>query len=242
MEDSNNIEAPAAPAAPDAPSIPDSVRGQFDQLMQNDDFKKFYEYSTTPQPRVEPEAPKRSGVSPEVSVILDRMFPKPQDVSIGDPAQQLTAQQLMDYQRQIDQRTRLTNFQNDMRGFFDQPFSRNGVSVDVSDPAQVNGMLNFTRDFVGRSPTSEEVATLYFIDQLMGGAGDSAAKRAEKALQSRSTNQQVTQEQPRVVTPKSQPQNRSGNPNRVPTLSEMVAERRGNDWVKNWKQRILVSD
>ncbi|MBM63678.1 MAG: hypothetical protein CL484_12100 [Acidobacteria bacterium] len=240
MEDSNNIEPTTA--APEAPSLPDNVRGQFDQLMQNEDFKKFYEYSTTPQPRVEPETPQHSGVSPEVAAILDRMFPKPQDISIGDPSQQLTAQQLMDYQRQVDQRTRLMNFQNDMKGFFNQPFTRNGVSVDVSDPAQVNGMLNFTRDFVGRSPTSEEIATLYFLDQLMGGAGDSAAKRAEKALQSRAANQQVTQEQPRVVTPKAQPQNRSNNSGRVPTLSEMVAERRGADWVKNWKQRILVSD
>ena len=241
MEDIN-VTPEVAQAPTETPSLPEEVKGQFDQLMQNEDFKKFYEYSTTPQPRVEPESPKVNGVSPEVAAILDRMFPKPQDVSIGDPSQQLTAQQLMDYQRQVDQRTRLMNFQNDMKGFFNQPFSLNGVSADVSDPAQVNGLLNFTRDFVGRSPTSKELATLYFIDQLMGGAGDSAAKRAEKALQSRATSQQVTQEQPRVVTPKPQSQNRSNNSGRVPTLSEMVAERRGADWVKNWKQRILVSE
>lgn len=228
-----------------APTLNPQTQAQFDALMANPQFKSWYQSQKAGEAPVPPAQTQAYSLSPEVQTILDQMLPAPKEVAINDPSRQLTGQQLLDFQRQINQRQRVMNFQSDIRGLFDKPVTVDGVTIDMSNPQKAQGFLNFVRDFVNRPPTAKELVTLHFIGDLISGARDSAGRRAESALQRSSVrgNADAT-EQARVVTPQPQPNNRSAaNPNKVPSLLDMVAQDEGvsaDQWMNQWNRKSLL--
>tara|TARA_R100000951_G_scaffold72911_2_gene61373 strand:- start:984 stop:1628 length:645 start_codon:yes stop_codon:yes gene_type:complete len=213
--------------------------------MGDPQFKSWYQSQKSGEAQVSPNQTQAHRLSPEVQTILDQMLPSPKEVAINDPSRQLTGQQLLDFQRQVNQRQRVMNFQSDLRGMFDKPVTVDGVTIDVSNPQRAQGFLNFVRDFVNRPPTAKELVTLHFIGDLISGARSTAGRRAESALQRSSVRGNADpMEQARVVTPQPQPNNRSAaNPNKVPSLLDMVAQDEGvssDQWMNQWNRKSLL--